>query len=60
LDQTKKYGPGKEVGYDAIRAMLFVVDADHATKGFLTTTGTFPPNLMKERFIAPLIGGIPI
>jgi restriction system protein len=56
LDQAKRYGPGQEVSYEAIRAMLFVLDADHASKGFLTTTAAFPSNLMKDRFIAPLIG----
>jgi restriction system protein len=56
LDQAKRYGPGQEVSYEAIRALLFVLDADHASKGFLTTTAAFPPNLMKDRLIAPLIG----
>ena len=56
LDQAKRYGPGQQVDYDAIRAMLFVLDADKASKGFLTTTGTFPPDVMKDRLIAPLIG----
>jgi restriction system protein len=56
LDQAKRYGPGQVVGYDVIRAMLFVLDADHASKGFLTTTAAFPPNLMQDRLIAPRIG----
>lgn len=56
LDQAKRYGPGQEVSYESIRALLFVLDADHATKGFLTTTAAFPRNLMKDRLVAPRIG----
>lgn len=56
LDQAKKYKPGVLVDYDAIRAFLFVLDADRASKGYITTTSDFPPNLMKDPLIAPRIG----
>lgn len=56
LDQAKKYGPDKVVGYDAIRAFIMVLDADRATRGFLTTTGIFPPDILKDPFIAPRLG----
>jgi restriction system protein len=56
LDQAKRYAHGHEVSYDAIRAFLFVLAADRASKGFITTTSCFPPNLMTDQFIAPKIG----
>jgi restriction system protein len=56
LDQAKKYGPDKVVGYDAIRAFIMVLDADRATRGFLTTTGIFPPDILEDPFIAPRLG----
>lgn len=56
LDQAKKYAPNKIIGYDAIRAFIMVLDADRATRGFLTTTGAFPPNLLQDHLIAPRLG----
>jgi restriction system protein len=55
LDQVKAYKPGHLVTADDVRALLGVVTADRASKGFLTTTSAFAPNLPKdpllERFI---------
>ena len=56
LDQAKKYAADKVVGYEAIRAFIMVLDADRATRGFLTTTGVFPPNLLRDYLIAPRLG----
>jgi hypothetical protein len=33
-----------------------VLDADRATRGFLTTTGIFPPDILEDPFIAPRLG----
>jgi restriction system protein len=56
LDQAKKYAPDRTVGYEAIRAFIMVLDADRATRGYLTTTGVFPPNVLRDPFIAPRLG----
>jgi restriction system protein len=37
IDQVKAYGPGHLVTADDVRALLGVLDADGASKGFLTT-----------------------
>jgi hypothetical protein len=56
LDQAKKYAPDRTVGYEAIRAFIMVLDADRATRGYLTTTGVFPPNVLRDPLIAPRLG----
>jgi restriction system protein len=56
LDHAKKYAPNNIVGYDAIRAFIMVLDADRATRGFLATTGVFPPDLLEDHLIAPRLG----
>jgi len=55
LDQVKRYKPGHLVTYDEVRAMLFVAQADKATKSFITTTSAFAPRLMEDKLIAPHI-----
>jgi len=54
IDQVKAYKKGHLVRYNDVRALLGVLQADGASKGFLTTTSDFPPNIMKDpiaRFI---------
>jgi restriction system protein len=53
IDQVKAYKPGHLVSYDDIRALMGVLAADGASKGFLTTTSDFPPRLLED----PLITG---
>lgn len=56
LGSVKAYGPRHLVTYDDIRALYGVVAADRsASKGIITTTSDFPPNLASDPFIAPLM-----
>lgn len=55
IDQVKAYGPGHLVTADDVRALVGVVYADGASKGFLTTTSDFAPRLRTDPLIAPLI-----
>lgn len=56
INSMKAYGPNHVVGYDDIRALMGVMSSERdVSKGMLTTTSRFPPNVWKDRFIAPLI-----
>jgi restriction system protein len=56
LGSMKAYGPNHPVSYDDVRALIGVVSADvAASKGILTTTSRFPPRIMEDRLIAPLV-----
>jgi Restriction endonuclease len=49
LDQVKRYKPGHVVTAEEVRAFLFVAQSDRASKGFITTTSDFAPELMKDK-----------
>jgi restriction system protein len=52
----KANAPGKLVSYDDVRALLGVMSGERdVTKGMLTTTSDFPPNIRKDPFIAPFL-----
>jgi restriction system protein len=56
LGSVKAYGPGNLVGYDDIRALLGVLSGEPgASKGILSTTSDFPPNVRKDPIIAPFL-----
>lgn len=56
IESVKRHGPKNPVGYDDVRALLGVLDADGASKGFLSTTSTFAPGLPEDRLLKPYIG----
>jgi restriction system protein len=56
IDQVKAYGPGHLVTANDVRALLGVVDADGASKGFLTTTSDFAPRLRQDPLMKKHIG----
>lgn len=56
IDQIKAYGPNHLVTADDVRALLGVLQADGASKGFLTTTSGFAPRLPEDILLAPWIG----
>jgi len=56
VDQMKAYKPGHLVTANDVRALLGVVEADKASKGFLTTTSDFAPRLRDDQLLKPLIG----
>ncbi|HVY06863.1 MAG TPA: restriction endonuclease [Burkholderiales bacterium] len=53
IDQVKAYKPGHLVTADDVRALLGVVEADGASKGFLTTTSDFAPRLRDDILLKP-------
>jgi len=56
INSVKAYHPGNLVDYDAIRALLGVMTGERDTsKGMITTTSDFPPNLRADPFIAPFL-----
>jgi restriction system protein len=55
IDQVKAYKPGNLVTADDVRALMGVLQGDGASKGFLTTTSDFAPNLCKDPLITPFI-----
>ena len=56
INSVKAYKEGKNVRYDDIRALLGVLSGDFkASKGILTTTSDFPPNVMSDPLIKPWI-----
>lgn len=56
IDSVKAYKPGNLVGYDDVRALAGVLLGDHqASKGIITTTSSFPPNIEKDPFLKPLM-----
>jgi restriction system protein len=56
IDQVKANGPGRFVTADDVRALLGVLDADGASKGFLTTTSDFAPRLPEDRLLKKYLG----
>jgi restriction system protein len=55
IDQVKANGPNHPVTADDVRALLGVVGADKASKGFLTTTSDFAPKLRDDILLKPFI-----
>jgi restriction system protein len=56
IGSVKAYGPGKIVPYDAVRSLLGVMSGERDTsKGMITTTSEFPPNIETDPFIAPFL-----
>jgi restriction system protein len=55
IDSVKAYRKDRHVEYDDIRALMGVLQTDGASKGFLTTTSDFPPELEKDSLITPFI-----
>jgi restriction system protein len=55
IDQVKAYKPGHLVVADDVRALFGVVNADNASKGFLTTTSDFAPKLREDALLKPFI-----
>lgn len=55
IDQVKAFGPDHRVTANDVRALLGVLTADGASKGFLTTTSTFAPRLRTDRLLAPFM-----
>jgi restriction system protein len=56
IGSVKAYKPGLLVGYDDVRALVGVMAGERDTsKSIITTTSDFPPNIMKDPFIAPFV-----
>lgn len=56
IGSVKAYAPGHPVTQDDVRALMGVLQADHkASKGIVTTTSTFAPNMGKDPYISQLI-----
>jgi restriction system protein len=51
MRQVKAFKPPHKVGYDDVRALMGVIEADRASKGFLTTTTDFAPKLRTDPLI---------
>jgi restriction system protein len=53
---VKAYNFGHLVEYDDVRALLGVLSGDQsASKGIITTTSGFPPNIERDPYIAPFL-----
>lgn len=56
IGSVKRYKPGNLVTYDDVRALMGVMLGEpDASKGVLTTTSDFPPNLGRDRQISALL-----
>jgi restriction system protein len=55
IDQVKAYKPSLLVSANDVRALGFVLQADNAAKGFVTTTSDFAPKIKDDPFISPWI-----
>jgi restriction system protein len=55
IDQVKAYRIGRLVTANDVRALYGVLIADGASKGFLTTTSDFAPQLVSDPLLSPLI-----
>ena len=56
INSVKALKPGSLVRYDDVRALAGVLLGDQkASKGIITTTSDFPPNIHKDPYIAPLM-----
>ena len=56
IDQVKVYKRGHLVTANDVRALFGVLEADRASKGFLTTTSDFAPRLHDDPLLKPFIG----
>jgi len=56
IDQVKAYKPGHLVTAEEVRALGFVLLADHAaTKGIVSTTSKFAPRIAEDPLICPYL-----
>jgi restriction system protein len=55
IDQVKAFKPDHLVNANDVRALMGVLQADGASKGFLTTTSDFAPMIRTDPLITPLI-----
>lgn len=56
VDQVKAYKPGHLVTAEEVRALGFVMEADHAaSKGIVTTTSDFAPRIREDPLIKPYL-----
>jgi|SRR6267142_3294212 len=56
IGSVKAYRPGNLVSYDDVRALLGVMSGERdVSKGIITTTSDFPPNIEKDPYIAPFL-----
>jgi restriction system protein len=56
IGSVKAYKPGNLVSYDAIRALLGVMQGERDTsKGIITTTSDFPPRVGEDPIIRPFM-----
>jgi restriction system protein len=56
IGSVKAYGPKHLVPYDAVRSLLGVLSGErNASKGIITTTSDFPPNIKSDPFIGPFL-----
>jgi restriction system protein len=56
IGSVKRYAAGNLVPYDDIRALLGVMSGErNASKGIITTTSDFPPNVAEDPFIGPFL-----
>lgn len=55
IDQVKAYKPGHRVTANDVRAFCFVVYADNADKGFMTTTSDFAPRISHDPLLRKAI-----
>jgi restriction system protein len=56
IGSVKAYRPGNLVPYDDVRALLGVMSGERdVSKGIITTTSDFPPNIEKDPYIAPFL-----
>jgi len=55
VDQLKAYRPGHLVTANDVRAFCFVVYADNADKGFMTTTSDFAPRIPEDPLLKKAI-----
>jgi restriction system protein len=53
IDQVKAHKPSLLVGAEAVRALVGILDADGAAKGFITTTSDFAPGIKSDPLIKP-------
>jgi restriction system protein len=55
IDQVKAYKPTHLVDANDVRALMGILHADGASKGFVTTTSDFAPGIQTDPLITPLM-----
>jgi restriction system protein len=56
IGSVKAYAPGNPVRYDDVRALLGVMSGEqNVSKGIVTTTSDFPPEISDDPFIKPFL-----